>query len=200
MEDHLLADPGRAESTEQLGAPRRPFLPLHGPEERLEKHQAAHPVRVARRPVQGERAAPVVADQDDVPQGESVEPGVQVTGVIGESVGNVGLTRFTHADQIRRQAEAMLGDAGKNAAPHAGRHGIAVQKHDGRTSADLTESHERIQDLYPTNAGVWWRESGHDLAPRVRVGRVASGQHTRQAEKPGCEPHAEIVGPDSQPL
>lgn len=58
------------------------------------------------RPVQAKCPAPIVADQHDLAEVEGVEPGIQVAGVVGEAVGDIGLAPLSPAE--REQLTRLL--------------------------------------------------------------------------------------------
>jgi hypothetical protein len=117
LEHHLFAHAGGAQRTEQLGALGRPLAPLQRTQERLEDDEAPHAVGVAGGVVHCERAAPVVADQDDVTQLERFEPSVEIAHVVHEAVAAAGFAGRAHADEVGRQDTRSLGDVGQHIAP-----------------------------------------------------------------------------------
>jgi hypothetical protein len=78
-------------------------------------------------PVERERAAPVVADQDDAVQLNAVEPCVEIAGVVGEGVGDVGLAGAAHPDQVGCE-QSPAADACNHVAPQVRGAGVAVQE------------------------------------------------------------------------
>src|SRR5439155_26253401 len=112
LEDELLALPRSAEALEDAAGVLRPLLPGQRPDDRLEEGEAGHTVGMAGGPVEPEGTAPIVADDRDVPQVEGVEPGVQITGVVGEVVGDRRLAGAAHADETGRQAAALAASPG----------------------------------------------------------------------------------------
>jgi hypothetical protein len=103
--------------------------------------------------VEGEHAAPVVADQHRRRQVAGGEPGVEVAGVVGVAVGDVGLAGLTHADEIRREGAGLAGDVGDDVAPDVRRRRVAVDEHHRLAGAGLAVGHERVEDRRAVRAG-----------------------------------------------
>ena len=121
---------GERYAAEQLGGLRRHFRPPHRPQERLKHRDPPHPPRMPDRPVHPERAAPVVADDDHLGQAHRVEPGVEVAGMVGQPVGDIGLAGLAHPDQVRREAPGLVRHVRNHVPPEVGRGRVAVQEHD----------------------------------------------------------------------
>ena len=77
----------------------------------------AHPAGVTGRPIEGERPTPIDADQYDSVQPERVEPGVEIAGVVGEAVRQIGLARAPHPNQIGREQPTRRTDPGQHPPP-----------------------------------------------------------------------------------
>jgi hypothetical protein len=131
--------------------------PGHRPENGLQKRDAAHPAGGARRPVEGERAAPIVSDQHDAIEPERVEPGIEIAGVIAEFVGDVRLARPPHADEIGGKTAAGA-KMGQHFPPEIRGRRVAVQE-DKRCSAAL---------FLIEHCGVEHVDYGHCSFPRSR--------------------------------
>ncbi len=134
LQHEFLADTGR---TERLGAGtggRRQLLGGQRLEEGLQQHDPGDPVRIPGRPVEGQGAAPVVADEDDPVEAQRLEPGVQVAGLVVEAVVDVRLAGGPHADQVGREHPGPAGEVRDDVAPEVGRGGVAVQEHHGRAA------------------------------------------------------------------
>ena len=88
-----------------------------------------------------------MADQDDLLQAQPLEPGVQIAGVVGEAVADVGLARGAHPDQIWGQDPGLAGDVRDDVAPYVGGGGAAVQEHHRRlTHPGLGVGHVGVDD------------------------------------------------------
>ncbi len=136
-----LADPRRAEALEARPRDGRVVVPRERPDDRLEERDPADPLGVAGRPVERERAAPVMADEDHVLELQRVEPGVEVARVVGEAVGDVGLARAAHPDQVGGEAAGRR----EHVAPHVRRGRVAVQV-DERTVGPFVVD-RRVEDV-----------------------------------------------------
>jgi hypothetical protein len=84
----------------------RQVAPGHRFDDGLQKGNPAHPIGMSTCPVEGKRASPVVADEDDIGEVEGVEPGVQVSGVVGKLIRDVGLARASRLEAILEAAVA----------------------------------------------------------------------------------------------
>jgi len=73
-----------------------------------------------------------VADQYELVQVQRVDEGVEVAGVVGEPVGDVGSAGGAHPDQVRRQGPGLAGDVRGHVAPQVGGGRVAVQEQHGR--------------------------------------------------------------------
>jgi hypothetical protein len=102
---------------------------------------------VTGRPIEAERAAPIVQDQRDPLQLHCVEPRVQVAEVVEEPILDVGLPRATEPDQIDGQATSRPGQLGDHVPPQVRRGRIAVQEDDRIAGARLLVVHGRVQDV-----------------------------------------------------
>ena len=93
-----------------------------------------HTIRVTRRPVQREDAAPVVAHEHDVTQVEPGEPRLEIPGMIMLPICALRLARTSHPDEIGREATATIGDERQDVSPHV-RH-VRVDMVPGRNLRD----------------------------------------------------------------
>jgi hypothetical protein len=116
---------------------------------------------VAARPVEAERAAPVVADEDGVAvDAQLVEQRVEVRLVLCKRVALVArareLGRVAVAHEIGRDHPAAIRHVRDHVAPQVRRGGIAVQEDDRSPPALVDVGHGRVADL-----GGPLRQDGH---------------------------------------
>ena len=75
---------------------------------------------MARGPIEGKGATPVMTDQHDIIERKSVEPSLKIARVIFERIGDIGLSRPAHADEIGGEAADRRGDSRHNMPPQIG--------------------------------------------------------------------------------
>ena len=98
--------------------------------------------------MEGERGTPIVTDERDVfGEGERIQPGVEVAGVVDEVITAARVAPGSaHADQVRRQATGLLGQRWDDVAPEVGRSRVAMQEDQGWAAAFIDVGHLRIED------------------------------------------------------
>src|SRR5712692_8417577 len=113
---------------------------------------------MSRCPMKSQRRAPVMYHQRHVAEREAVEPAIEITRMVNESVrtGRV-LSALSHTDQIRREASAQRLEMRNNVAPEIRGGGVAMEKNDRRAvvrglyECDLAVEHSDAPPL------VWIR-------------------------------------------
>ncbi len=100
------------------------------------QHDPRHLVGVCQGPAEGDRAAPVVGDQDDrAGQPEGGCQGAEVVDPLGERARRVGALRPAHAELVDRDHPPARGCLGEEAPPEVGPGGIPVHAQHDSTRA-----------------------------------------------------------------
>jgi len=118
----------------------RPLVPgRERPHDSLHVDDRPDSFRMSLRPVKAERGPPVVDDENHfLVERELLEPRVEIAPMIDEPVGAVrSRAGIAHADVVRRKAATERQQIRNDVAPEIGGCGVAVQKHDRITLADV---------------------------------------------------------------
>jgi hypothetical protein len=157
LDEHVLAQDHvlpavRAEALEGAARPFRPVRPRQRRDDCLHVDDAGDALRVVPRPLEAQRRAPVVNDEDySVAQREGVPKRPEVVALLGVAVavgaGGRELGTVAHADQIAGDEPPEAGAVGHDVAPQVGRRGVAVLEHDRRPGALVDVAHAPTFDI-----------------------------------------------------
>ena len=109
--------------------------------------------------VHAERHTPIVDYQGDLAHPQRLDETLDVARVVDETVGDVWFVRLSHADQVKGDASALLGDTREHIAPQVGGGRIAVEEENGITIPDLEVVHSRSLNVDEPGGGSGLRLS-----------------------------------------
>ena len=145
------------------------------------------PRGMAARPVEAERRAPVVHDERDVRADiERLEAARRGSAVLDEAVASGRrreLVGVAHADQVGRDAAALVCEVRHHVAPEVRRGRVAVQEDDRRPRSHLDVGHLGVEDGWRDGAGGdrrrrlarSSRRPGRHCASLYRIGAARRG-------------------------
>ena len=120
--------------------------------------------------------------QDDLVQAEGVEPGIQVSGVVGEGVADGGLAGAAHPDQVRCQ-QPPAARPGQHVAPQVRGGRVAVQEDQRRPAAGIAVVDGRVEYV-----DVGHRDSSSRRARLAGWGRAFPVTREAAAGGPSWQP------------
>ena len=145
---------------EPLSPRARVIFPPAREDDRLVVSDRLDLARIPPRAVEGDGAAPIVADACDVlGELQGFKPGIHVARLIDKAISLSGrFARPAHADKVWRQATTVRAEIGNDVAPLIRPGRIAVQEHHRLAASGLDITDLGIEHLHP--------------APRQMIGAV----------------------------